>query len=188
MRSAYSFSGFSPIEIRVVLTPDHLARVAVDGVFLHGGVQVGHGKKGRDVGIVHKELAAKAVYLEGIDRAKDGMLYNGLFPEGLLHFSGEGQAFIGQILLAVHGGEDLGGFAEGRDGHEVGGDEEFEGGGVVGGTEGRCDEAAGAHGVSASYHALGVQLAVGDAKERVGAVAAVALLFAEDRKDAADGP
>ena len=183
MGTADAFARLAAVEVGVVLAPDELPGVQVHGVAVHLRVQVAEGQQGRDVGVVHELVGTETIDLIGVDGTIDRMLDHGVGVQGLVHLGGEGDAFRGHVRLVVHGGEDLRHLLQRRDGHKVGGDEEFEGRGVVGGTEGRCDEAHRLHRVAPAHHALGVQLAVGLTEEPVTAVAPLPLLLLEGGED-----
>ena len=111
------------------------------------------------------------------------MVVDGIFAQGGLDLVGQGPAFRGLGGLPVDFLQDLGGLAQGSDCEEVGGHEELEDRGVVGGTEGGGDQAHRLDRVAQAVAGLGVELAVGHAREAVGAVSFLALLLLEHAQD-----
>ena len=132
-------------------------------------------------------MVAEAIHLVGIYGAEDGMLHDGILPDGGLHLGGEGQAARRQGGLAVHFSEDFGGFAEYAHGKEVGRNQEVELGGVVGRAEAGGDESHGLYGMSPAGTCLGVQLTVGHAQEIIRSVTVFALLYGKGFQDVLNG-
>ena len=187
VRTADALAGLATEERGVVLAPHKAARVLVDGVVHRHVAQIAHRQQRGHVGVVHQQMAAKAVNLESVDLAIFGMLHHGILSQRRLHLVGQLLTLRGQGAVVVHLPEYLGGFPQRTDCHEVGGHEEGEDGGIVARTEHRGDESHGAHGMSPAVPAHGVEGTVGAAPEPVGSQAVAALLLTEGLHGEGDG-
>lgn len=187
VRTADSLAGLAFEEIRIVLAPDEPAGVLVDRIVDVNVTEVGHRQKARHVGVIHHQLVAETVHLEGEDLAVFRVVHYGIFIKGFLHFGGEVEAFLRKFLVVVDLGEDLGCLAQRGDCEEVGRNQKLKHRGVVGWTESRCDKAYRLHRVAASVVGLGVELAVGLSGEPVRSRAILALLLLESLEGGLDG-
>ena len=183
VRAADAFAGRTLEEPGIVLAPDVAAGVFPDGIIGRDVAQIGHGEQRRDVGVVAEELVAETVHLESVDLAVFGMVIDGILAERLLDLIGQIPAFLRLGGLPADFFEDFGGLAQRGDSKEVGGYQELEDRGVVGGAEGGSDQADGLDRIAQAVAGLGVELAVGHAREAVGTVAVLALLLLQDAQD-----
>ena len=179
VRTADSLAGLAFEEIRIVLAPDEPAGVLVDRIVDVNVTEVGHRQKARHVGVIHHQLVAETVHLEGEDLAVFRVVHYGIFIKGFLHFGGEVEAFLRKFLVVVDLGEDLGCLAQRGDCEEVGRNQKLKHRGVVGWTESRCDKAYRLDRVAAAVVGLGVELAVCLSGEPVRTRAILALLLLE---------
>ena len=182
-----SLAGLAFEEIRVVLAPDEPAGVLVDRIVDVNVTEIGHRKKARHIGVVHHQLVAETIHLEGEDLAVLRVVHDGIFIKGFFHFGGEVEAFLRKFLVVVDLGEDLGCLAQRGDCEEVGRNQKLKHRGVVGRTESRCDKAYRLHRVASSVVGLGVELAVCLSGEPVRSRAILALLLLESLEGGLDG-
>ena len=179
MRTADTFASLALEEVRIVLAPHEASRVLVYRVISRHIAKIWHSQEARHIGIVHKQLVAKAVYLEGIDVAILRMVVDSIFLECRLHLVGQIRAALCCRRVIVHLGEDVGSLAQTTHRHEVGRHEEEICRGIVGRTEIAGNEAARFHGRSPSVAADSVELTLCDALEMIGSASVFLLLLHE---------
>lgn len=124
-----------------VLGEDHLARVLVDAVVPVHEAQQREGQQRRDVGVVHEDLRAVAVDLEGEDVAVPAVVDDAVLQHGLAEVRAPLAQRRDEVLPAARGLDDVRRARQLHGHHGVGGDEEAQDGGVVAGPEGAADEA-----------------------------------------------
>ena len=140
----------------VILREDEAAGVLVDGIVGGAVAQVGGGKEGGDVGVVHKVVVAQTVGLVGVDAAVLGVIHHAVLLDTRVDLTPQLLGAEGQGLVGVDLPGDLSQVAQDHHGVHLGGDEVVVGAGVVRGTEARPGHAGVAHGGAVAAVGQGV--------------------------------
>ena len=170
VRTTHSIDNRPPHKVRVVGAEDDGSGGLVDGVADVEVAEKGGGEEGGDVGVVHDVRGAEAINLVGVDllascgEGNDAVLFDRLAQGG-----GQGGHLRREVGLGAESCHYLCCGVEVARKHHVGGDEELEDTRVVGGAEGRADEAgAGLDGVADAAVGEGLGAGGGEALEGVG--------------------
>ena len=108
VRAAYTLAGLPLEEVGVVFAPHESAGVLVDGVVHVDIAEVGHGQQAGYIGIVHEQLVAEAVDLEGVDLAIFRVVVHGILLQSGLHLLGQCGALLSQGFVVIDRAQNFG--------------------------------------------------------------------------------
>jgi hypothetical protein len=96
MRTAQTFAGGSPVEVRIVVAEDERTRSLVKRVVDSAAAQIGQRQQARGVAVVHEKPVAIAIGFEGVDLAVAAVRPGGPGGDALANFSREFAASVGE--------------------------------------------------------------------------------------------
>ena len=167
MRTADTLTGLALEEIRVAAAPDELPGILPDRVINGHVTEIWECKKARHIGIIHKEPVAHAIHFERINLTELRMFHDCIFLDGGFHLISKSAAFLGSLIVFVHGLQNLGSLAQRRDSEEVGRNQEVKCSGIVRRSERRNDQADRLHRIAIAHAAFGIKLTLGLTHETI---------------------